>query len=180
MNKCFISALDEQFKYDCKVINLSYEYPGYTGEEKWAIITDLSEGELNKKYAEQISLFTPFIVLPTSFGELREEYIRNEHKHEMRSKLYGDQFSIDDNLEIYHPELIVNDLLESIVFDDEINQIKYAIQSLNKYQSSRIARYFLQDKTLKEIAEEDNISISAVYYSIQCGINNLKKFFKQT
>ena len=180
MDSNISSAHNEQSKNDYQIINLEYEYPGYTGEEKWAIITDLSEEELNKKYSDQISMFTPFIVLPTSFGEPREEYIRNEHKHEMRRKLYGDQFSVDDNLEIYHPELIVNDLLESIVFNDEINQIKDAIQSLNKHQRSRISRYFFQDKKLKEIAEEDNISISAVYYSIQCGINNLKKFFKQT
>ena len=43
MNTYYLSALDEQFKYECKVINLSYEYPGYTGKEKWAIITDLTE-----------------------------------------------------------------------------------------------------------------------------------------
>ena len=36
MNTYYLTALDEQFKCDCKVINLSYEYPGYTGEEKWA------------------------------------------------------------------------------------------------------------------------------------------------
>ena len=41
MNNIIISALDEQFKKDCKVINLKYEYPGYTGIEQWAIITDL-------------------------------------------------------------------------------------------------------------------------------------------
>ena len=38
MNTYYLSALDEQFKYECKVINLSYEYPGYTGKEKWAIL----------------------------------------------------------------------------------------------------------------------------------------------
>ena len=47
MNTYYLSALDEQFKYECKVINLSYEYPGYTGKEKWAIITDLTEEELS-------------------------------------------------------------------------------------------------------------------------------------
>lgn len=54
MNTYYLSALDEQFKYECKVINLSYEYPGYTGKEKWAIITDLTEKELIEKYDEII------------------------------------------------------------------------------------------------------------------------------
>lgn len=56
MNTYYLSALDEQFKYECKVINLSYEYPGYTGKEKWAIITDLTEKELIEKYDEKAEL----------------------------------------------------------------------------------------------------------------------------
>lgn len=48
MNTYYLSAFDAQFKYECKVINLSYEYPGYTGKEKWAIITDLTEKNLLK------------------------------------------------------------------------------------------------------------------------------------
>lgn len=35
MEKNNISALEEQFIQECKLINLNYEYPGYTGEEKW-------------------------------------------------------------------------------------------------------------------------------------------------
>ena len=63
MNTYYLSALDEQFKYECKVINLSYEYPGYTGKEKWAIITDLTEKELIEKYDEIIRLFFCFLCL---------------------------------------------------------------------------------------------------------------------
>ena len=72
MNNTIISALDEQFKKDCKVINLKYEYPGYTGVEQWAIITDLSEDELCTKYAEQVDPFSPYIILTTSFGAVRD------------------------------------------------------------------------------------------------------------
>lgn len=60
-----ISALDEQFKKDCKVINLKYEYPGYTGIEQWAIITDLSEDVLCTKYAEQVAPFRPWTIFIT-------------------------------------------------------------------------------------------------------------------
>ena len=49
MNNSINLTLDEQFDKDCKVIKLKYEYPGYTGEEKWAIITGLTEEELNEK-----------------------------------------------------------------------------------------------------------------------------------
>lgn len=40
---------------------MKYEYPGYTGEEKWAIITGLTEEELNEKYAEKTASLRPFI-----------------------------------------------------------------------------------------------------------------------
>ncbi|MDD5905621.1 MAG: hypothetical protein PUC60_03230 [Clostridiales bacterium] len=80
MNSYYLSALDEQFKYDCKVINLSYEYPGYTGKEKWAIITDLTEEELRKKYEEIIFSYRPFIILSSVFGSVRADFIRNENK----------------------------------------------------------------------------------------------------
>lgn len=53
MNNSTNLTLDEQFDKDCKIIKLKYEYPGYTGEEKWAIITGLTEEELNEKYAEK-------------------------------------------------------------------------------------------------------------------------------
>ena len=45
MNNSTNLTLDEQFDKDCKVIKLKYEYPGYTGEEKWAIITGLTEAK---------------------------------------------------------------------------------------------------------------------------------------
>ena len=40
------------FTNDYRIINLKYEYEGYTGSEKWAIITSLSEKELLEKYAD--------------------------------------------------------------------------------------------------------------------------------
>ena len=57
MNNTIISALNEQFYIDCKVVSTKREYPSYTGIEKWIIITDLTEKELNERYAEQVTLF---------------------------------------------------------------------------------------------------------------------------
>ena len=34
---------EELFTRDCKLINLKYEYDGYTGTEKWAVVTELTE-----------------------------------------------------------------------------------------------------------------------------------------
>ena len=40
MNEINLSNLKEHFQNECKVINLKYEYEGYTGEEQWAVITE--------------------------------------------------------------------------------------------------------------------------------------------
>ena len=46
MAKLTLEVQEELFAKDCKLINLRYEYKGYTGTEKWAIVTELAEEEL--------------------------------------------------------------------------------------------------------------------------------------
>lgn len=46
MAKSQLDVLKDEFQSECKVINLKYVYEGYTGEEQWAVITELSEKEL--------------------------------------------------------------------------------------------------------------------------------------
>ena len=38
----------EQFKKECRIINLRYEYYGYTGNEKWEIVSEMTEREIKK------------------------------------------------------------------------------------------------------------------------------------
>ena len=51
MKKLTVKKQVELFAQDCKLINLRYEYSGFTGTEKWAIITELSEEALWDKYS---------------------------------------------------------------------------------------------------------------------------------
>mgnify|MGYP000806165109 CR=1 FL=1 len=44
-----ITEQEELFSTECKLINLKYEYQGYTGTEKWAVVSELSEKELFEK-----------------------------------------------------------------------------------------------------------------------------------
>ena len=43
MTKLTLEQQELLFANDCKLINLRYEYHGYTGTEKWAIVTELAE-----------------------------------------------------------------------------------------------------------------------------------------
>ena len=49
MKKLTVNEQEELFAQDCKLINLRYEYSGFTGTEKWAIITELSEEALRSE-----------------------------------------------------------------------------------------------------------------------------------
>ena len=56
MTKLTLEQQELLFANDCKLINLRYEYHGYTGTEKWAIVTELAEEELWVKYRRLMSL----------------------------------------------------------------------------------------------------------------------------
>ena len=57
MTKLTLEQQELLFANDCKLINLRYEYHGYTGTEKWAIVTELAEEELWVKYPDVIRQF---------------------------------------------------------------------------------------------------------------------------
>ena len=74
MTKLTLEQQELLFANDCKLINLRYEYHGYTGTEKWAIVTELAEEELWGKYPDVIRRYTPFILLSMAQGEVITEY----------------------------------------------------------------------------------------------------------
>ena len=55
-NEKTLKKQEELFAKDCKLINLKYEYTGYIGQEKWAIVSELSEQELFEKYPNVAAL----------------------------------------------------------------------------------------------------------------------------
>ena len=69
-NKLTLTEQEELFAKDCKLINLKYEYDGYTGTEKWAIITELTEEELWDKYPDIIGRYIPFVLLSVAQGKV--------------------------------------------------------------------------------------------------------------
>ena len=97
MTKLTLEQQELLFANDCKLINLRYEYHGYTGTEKWAIVTELAEEELWVKYPDVIRRYTPFILLSMVQGEVIDESYRNNDKYEKRAKrtidVYGYEWS---------------------------------------------------------------------------------------
>ena len=109
-NKFALAEQQELFAKDCKLIDLHYEYENYTGKEKWAIVTELSENELKSKYPDVIRRYTPFVLLSVAQGRVITDYQNAEAKERMRKLRYGHPFDINDGeFEEHHPELFVED-----------------------------------------------------------------------
>lgn len=177
-NKQF-NKLELQFQEECKVINLRYEYDGYIGNEQWAIISELTEKEILEKYRPIVSDYIPFIVLTPAFGEVRDEYRRNEKKFQMRAARKHDFYNFEDSeIELYHAELVTDDLEENFFKSEEEQVLRKAIQQLKPIQKERLIKYYFEGKSSRQIAKEEGVNYSKVEKSINVALKNLKKFLK--
>ncbi len=171
-------VLTEQFKQECRVINLHYEYPGWTGKENFGIITELSEDELEIKYGDSLSEYRPCIVLPESFNLIRQNYVNNEAKHRMRSVRFGHAFDITDGeFEQHHPEVSIRDeLYEEFEKQNTYQELRNAVNMLPELQKKRVIQYYYEGKTMREIATLDGVNVSAVSKSLDLSVKKLRIF----
>ena len=178
MNKKIINNINEQFEKECKVINLSSEYPDFVGNEKWAIVTDLGEAELSEKYEEYITQFRPFVILSSSFNEIRDDYRRNEKKHQMRSARTYSVFDYDSETKIHHLEVAVDSFENDIVINESNELIHLALNKLTPSQRKRIIEHFFKGKTLRQIALEEEKTYSTIYESYSNALMKLRDIFQ--
>ena len=178
MSKKQFTELELQFQEECRVINLKYEYDGYNGDISWAIISNLTEDEMLEKYRPIISDSMPFIVLPPAFGEVRDEYRRNEKKFQMRVVRKHDFYNFEDSeIELY-AELVTDDLEENFFKSEEEQVLRKAIQQLKPIQKERLIKYYFEGKSSRQIAKEEGVNYSKVEKSINIALKNLKNFSK--
>ena len=129
------SKQEELFSTECKLINLKYEYQGYSGNEKWAIVSELTEQELYRKYPDVIKRYIPFILLSVEQGQTIAEFNANEDKHRKRMYRTVDVFGYDDELSAqFHDELCS--------YDDSIEDVKDQLE--------RVILYVMRISALKE------------------------------
>lgn len=130
------------------------------------------------------------------------EFIDNKkefHKVEISEKVYQafDKFELEDISQIHkfrshieHSELYEETLNKRAIYkqvsvEEQVEmsivneQLKNAISSLPLIQKRRIQKYFFGDKTLEQIAQEENCTKRAVKFSIDIALEkileNLKK-----
>ena len=190
--KLTLEKQEELFAKDCKLINLRYEYNGYIGDEKWAIITELLEEELCEKYPDIICRYTPFVYLSIAHGEVINDFNKNEEKYKKREVRTLDNFGYDDGLtEHFHHELIwdYEDPLQ--VFEREkeesqkeqvrqtrIRKVRKALSMMKLIQRERLEKEVLKGMNSREIAEEEGVNYSSVDKSLRAARKNFKKFYE--
>lgn len=171
---------EKKFVQDCKFINVKHEYGKNIDNTKFIVFTDLEEEELYSRYGEYLAQFKPFIVLSNSHFNIFQEMRRNDDKFKKRNRLHGTYYDIND-LDFYehHPEQAYeNDLIDQIMLKDQIMEIFKYMEKLTDLQKSRLSKYFLEEKTFDEIAQEEGVSRQAVMFTINVAIKKLQKMVK--
>lgn len=171
----------EEFKTVCKAFNLRREYgENFSGDEKWAIITALSDEELQTQFGDVVNVcYSPYLLLTPEQGAAIIESKNNDSKFKMRGKLYGHIFDINDGeFEEHHPEFAVEtDPIEEIMLKDNIKKLREVLFNLSETQKRRVIKYFFYNKSFEKIAEEEGVDFSSVRESVNGAIKKLRKFF---
>lgn len=181
MTKLTLEQQELLFANDCKLINLRYEYHGYTGTEKWAIVTELAEEELWVKYPDVIRRYTPFILLSMAQGEVIDESYRNNDKYEKRAKRTIDVYGYEDDIsEQFHRELITpfvdpfEQAEEERIEEEkeqlrqlEIAKVRKVLEMLKPVQRERLIKAILLGMSSRKIAKEEGVFITQIKPDIE-------------
>lgn len=72
------------------------------------------------------------------------------------------------------PISLENEIIEKATFEE----LKQAINQLPEIQKRRIIKYYFEDKTQQEIANEEMVDIRAIQYSLSIALKKLKEILK--
>ena len=178
----------DNFKSECKLINLKYEYQGYTGDEQWAIVSELTEQEIFLKYPEEAGQYVPFVLLSVEQGEVIKDYIQVEDRYRKRRVNNEDAFGYDDDLtQRFHNEAAVPDFIEQQEIDEyyrkraelKMELLEKAIASLTDKQKKYLTLRYLYQKSAREIAREEGIAHQVIDRHILAGVKKFEKVFAE-
>ena len=180
------------FKKECKVIYLDREYNGFIGNQKWAIITDLTEEELRRKYITLLERYIPYILISNAQGQPILESIKNNHKHKMRNKRTTEPFDYDDELlPLFHSELlsfvdpleekekIYERAKEENALDELIIKVQRTLSLMKTIQRDRLIKNVVRGLSSRKIAKEEGVNYSTVDKSIKAAKKNFRRIFEK-
>ncbi len=157
-----------------KVMDLSIEYNGYIGDAKYAIITDLSEKELNSEHANEIKEYVPFVILTSEMYEAMTDSYKKDDRERKREALYHDSFAFDEGIELADESADVFFLSDSSY---NMQRILDKMMSLPGRQGPRMYKRYFLHMTSAEIARSEGVDSSSVRESIIRGKANMHDIF---
>ena len=108
----------------------------------------------------------------------KKEVITEDDINDIREAVYKTILSIDEMADAENPTQIKDDAKtpeEIIVFNEMSNAIKEAMKKLPQRERDLIEAKFFQDKKLRELSDDFNISPSRISRIIQSGLNKIRK-----
>ena len=178
-------------KMEFQAVNMITEYGQKLNGCKYAVASRYSRSRLEELYTENLKKFSPFIYLT------EEEYEPIRISNNNDSKFHQREINCHTGYE-YHEEISESghrcvslladpepDALTAIIErEDEalrarqIAALPEAMATLTEKQKSRMIKYFYEEKTFRQIAEEEGTHVNAVFYSVQKGKEQLKNYLK--
>ena len=179
------------FYTECRIIDLDKEYHGCIASEwhclgnvRWGIITNLSSDELEAKYSKTIKQITPFVILSKEEGAIITDYHNINASIRMQEYRHGHLFDItDEDLSKYPEQNITTiDYVDIIENKERIRRFRELLfclpeRKLSAVSKRRITKLIYQNKSYQQIAEEENVTKSAIHKSIMLGLQKIKKYF---
>ena len=168
------------FSEVCKVINLKNEYNGatsYVGSELFAIVTDLTEAELESAFQQDLNQYRPFVIITPAMYEVIAESNRNDEREQKRAYRYHDAFAIDDERAPVDPSSDPATLAES---DDTYNHIINEMMNLPGRQGQRMYQHYVLGLSVDEIAVSEGVTAASVYESLSRAKKAIHKVFAES
>lgn len=160
--------VDECKFFPCK--SGSMYGPEWSGDARFIIISNTPEAELLERYSEIMAFLSPYILLDKECGNPILESVTNTKKYHYRQQLESVQ--IDENT--------TGKAIGFVATDDDMIQklmLEEALSNCTTHQRRRIMRYYLERISMRELAESETVSESAISMSISSGMKILREYY---
>ena len=166
-----------------KIIDLAKEYEGFTGDTQYAIVTDLTEEELEARYGEELTNFRPFVILSGEMDNVINEHKSNEEKHKQRQRRSEILFDCTNDYDSIYRLLSVDDAITQTIKESERKRFlefgRAALMSLTDTQRRYLVLHYYYGKSLSEIARVEGKSKTTVCKVCSSGRASFTRVFKK-
>ena len=160
----------KEFKAVCNYALCEKFYPGWVGDDKYIIISDLSDDELKQAFPEIMDSLSPYVLVGRFFGRMNDHMRYVEKKEHEMCEFYID---VTENYEDRSSGFVTPDFSDGVYLSE---MLKQAMEILTPFQKNRIEKFYFSDMTAAEIAASEGTTRQCVEQSITLALKKMKKF----